>query len=647
MEFRDDINALRAIAVLGVVLFHFDITGLPGGFTGVDVFFVISGYLMTRIITEGLHKGTFQLSAFYVARAKRISPALLALLLSLISAGFFFLTASDYEKLADHAAYAAIFYSNVKFWRESGYFDSDAVDKWLLHTWSLSVEWQFYIALPIFFLLIHRFARHSLSLHAALLGSLFVSLGYSIWLTGNDATAAFYGLPARAWQMLAGGAIYLAGERWSPDKPLRKLMAMIGLAGIFLSFIAIDESDAWPGLYALLPTACTALVIQARHSFRYPGDSILQWIGSRSYSIYLWHWPIVAAIHHAALQDHWQATAIGLAASLALGHISFVLIEQPSKTALSAMPKARASMILVACTLLVFLAATAIKEKNGLPARLPEHVTALERESENTNPRRSECHGGSKNTTPECIYGGNNIKAVILGDSHASATVTALAAALDSPTEGVLSFTHTGCPTILGAKRIEAGHGCHDFNQEASDRIQSLAGDIPVVIINRMSEHVFGSATTPHEQPVIMFDKRAKSVTDDFLAEVERRTIETYCTLARSREVYVMRPFPEMPSHIPQAMSRNALLGVHTRTSIGLDEYHQRHGFVWRVQDTAAQKCGIHILDPLPYLCKNGICRGDKDGMPLYSDDNHLSERGNRLLIPLFKTVLTHAQASK
>ena len=208
MYFRKDINGLRAIAVIGVMLFHFNASWMPGGFAGVDVFFVISGFLMTGIIFRGIEQENFSILKFYVARANRIIPALAVLCSVLLLFGWFYLTPLDYKNLGKHVGSSMGFLSNFIYWRESGYFDAASQEKWLLHTWSLSVEWQFYIIYPLVLVALRNFmslkAMKVAVLHGTVLGFIFCVIATFKW-----PDSAYYLLPARAWEMMIGGVAYL------------------------------------------------------------------------------------------------------------------------------------------------------------------------------------------------------------------------------------------------------------------------------------------------------------------------------------------------------------------------------------------------------------------------------------------------------
>ena len=207
IDFRPDINGLRTWAVLAVVLYHFKVPGFGGGFVGVDVFFVISGFLMTSIIVRGLERDRFSVISFYMARARRILPALLVLCAVLLALGWFLLLPPDYKMLGTHSVTAVSFWSNLRFWQEAGYFDTSSHEKWLLHTWSLSVEWQFYLVLPLLLWGMWRIKPGRAAQIGLTSVVLVTSLLACIWLTPADPTQAFFGLHTRAWEMLAGGLL--------------------------------------------------------------------------------------------------------------------------------------------------------------------------------------------------------------------------------------------------------------------------------------------------------------------------------------------------------------------------------------------------------------------------------------------------------
>lgn len=324
MKFREDINGLRAIAVIAVVLFHFNDQWLPGGFIGVDIFFVISGFLMTRIIFTGLEQGSFSTFRFYQARAKRIIPPLVILCLILLVFGWFYLMPKDYQTLSKHALSSIFFISNFIYWGELGYFEAASHEKWLLHTWSLSAEWQFYLLYPLFLLTLNKLFELR---RIRTILFLFTILGfiYCVLITIKWPDAAYFLLPTRAWEMMIGGVAFLY-----PFCLKRKSKALFEFAGVLfiaLSVFLINQDSLWPGYMSLCPIIGTFFIIQAqRKDSVITGNMVFQKIGFWSYSIYLWHWPIVVYLYVNGF-DSVQSKVLGITLSVFLGWLSFTTIE--------------------------------------------------------------------------------------------------------------------------------------------------------------------------------------------------------------------------------------------------------------------------------------------------------------------------------
>lgn len=322
MNFRYDINGLRAIAVIAVVLFHFNPAWVPGGFAGVDVFFVISGFLMTGIIFRGLENDSFNLFKFYVARANRIIPALAVLCLVLLVFGWLYLPPLDYSALSKHVASSMGFLSNVIYWRESGYFDAASHEKWLLHTWSLSVEWQFYILYPIVLAALKRFLSLENLKRLIIVGTV-LGFGLSVVATMKFANAAYYLIPTRAWEMMMGGVAFL--YPWNLSESKKKVAALAGLALVLGSYAFVSSDVPWPGYFSLLPVLGAYLMIVSNQQSSFiTNNTLFQCLGRWSYSIYLWHWPIVVYGYYFDVQG-W--TLYGLPLSIILGFVSFNFIE--------------------------------------------------------------------------------------------------------------------------------------------------------------------------------------------------------------------------------------------------------------------------------------------------------------------------------
>lgn len=324
MLFRKDINGLRAIAVIAVVLFHFNAYWIPGGFTGVDVFFVISGFLMTGIIFRGLEQENFSILKFYVARANRIIPALAVLCLVLVVFGWFYIAPFGYKILGKHVGISMSFISNVIYWTESGYFDTDSRTKWLLHTWSLSVEWQYYIIYPLVIVTMRKFMSVKTIKATVLLGTV-LGVIFCVIATYKWSSAAYYLLPTRAWEMMIGGVAYL--YPLTLQKKEKKLLEWTGLILIVSSYFLISKESLWPGYLAIFPVLGSFLIIQAqRNDSLITNNVVFQKLGAWSYSIYLWHWPLVVAIYYFSLNKN--LIYLGLVLSVLLGFLSNKYIEK-------------------------------------------------------------------------------------------------------------------------------------------------------------------------------------------------------------------------------------------------------------------------------------------------------------------------------
>ncbi|MEX0740627.1 MAG: acyltransferase family protein [Pseudohongiella sp.] len=638
--FRYDINALRALAVMLVLLFHFRVPGFGGGFVGVDVFFVVSGYLMTAMIVTRLQAQTFQLGRFYLARAGRIVPALAALIGTLLALGWWLLPQSDYHELADNSVYALIFIANIRFQRDAGYFAPASHDNWLLHTWSLGVEAQFYLLLPLFILLIWRIRPGQRQLLIFIVVVLLMSLARSVWLAYNSPDSAFFLLQSRAWQLLTGAAAFLLSQhrlvRQGPQ--FARLLSASGLLLILGTALTVNASTRWPGLLAIVPVAGTALILMTARQSAWMRLAPVHYLGLSSYSIYLWHWPVFVALAFLGMTDNALAIIAGMTLAIALGLLSWRVIENPTRR--SRKPGTALTLI-IAVTL---VPAIWIDQLKGVPGRLSPAVEHAEAEARNFDDRRGECLARNGFDFPWCQYGGPDIQAIVVGDSHASTVFTAAALAVEqgttNPGAGIRASSHNGCATLLDGNSIDNADGCRAFNRFLREQIQTMPAAIPLIIVNRSSIYHLGSAVPASDdfrRPLIFYQRRQSRPSAQLTQQYREDLIATACHFAEQRPVYLLRPIPEMPVDVPRSMARRHLLNRAGEVRLSRAAYDQRHAAVWQAQDQAAQHCGVRILDPTQALCDEEYCYGSEDGRPLYYDEDHLSEYGNKKLVPLFK----------
>ncbi|MDE1151579.1 MAG: acyltransferase family protein [Micavibrio sp.] len=638
MKFRDDINGLRGIAVAGVVLYHFNVAGFAGGYAGVDVFFVISGFLMTGIILGQLEAQRFSLANFYLNRAKRIIPALAALCLALMVAGYFWLIPSDLQNLGKHAAAAITFISNFIFKGEQGYFDAPMRDTWLLHTWSLSTEWQFYLLYPLALMAWAKYTRlsrkHLLCLMAALAAATFA---LSVYATPAKANMAFYLLPARVWEFVAGGALCLL------PAPRRRaaVFEIAGLLLILLSFFTLQDSTPWPGYMAALPVLGAAMVIYAaRPQSRVTGNAPLQLLGKTSYSIYLWHWPVFVGMNYFGIAEGAWFTVTGILASLALGGISYAVIETPAREKMPkvSLPRAFAGFaVLLAVIGGMGLGLAAAK---GLPARVSARINAIDQASSDKYQLEKDCHFSQDSvTTRHCTVGkGNDVQFALWGDSHAGAISSAVAAAAQGKGLLYLSF----CPTMFGVETsaVKKAH-CAKFNDMIFNDIKQLPKNIPLIIINRYSNYLQNRDKDPQKNHDLFYaGKPAPANANDAAAQYRSTLTKTLCTIAADRKLYVVKPIPEMEQDVPKTLARRLMAhGTANDMSVDMPQYESRNRDALAALDAAQKGCGVTLLDPAPALCTHGKCAGSDNLKPLYFDSNHLNEWGNKRLVPMLAPV--------
>jgi peptidoglycan/LPS O-acetylase OafA/YrhL len=383
-DFRPDINGLRALAVLAVLAFHAGLP-VPGGFAGVDIFFVISGFLISRIILSERAAGAFSLLSFYGKRVKRILPALLLVLFSGWAASYFLLDPTEFRRYGGHMEASSYFSVNLWLYRNAGapgaYFLPNARYFPLLHLWSLSIEEQFYLVWPALMLGLFKARRF---LAPAVVVIFLVSLVFCIIMTVIDTTAAFYFLSTRAWELALGAMLALREVFWQPDRPSPRAANLGAGLGLFMMLFSVfwllNEAAPWPGFLALVPTVGCALVIAspgARISQILFGNRVAQFFGLISYPLYLWHWPLLSFAHN-QIGDHLPASLtaglLGLSVLLAYGTWRFV--EGPVAAAYSRRPLAVAAPLLAGLALAGLLGSVT-RSTNGFPHRFPDPVLTV------------------------------------------------------------------------------------------------------------------------------------------------------------------------------------------------------------------------------------------------------------------------------
>ena len=456
-RYRPDIDGLRAIAILSVLGFHAFPSVLPGGFVGVDVFFVISGYLITGLLLDDLAIGRFSLVDFYKRRIRRIFPALLVVLIACLAYGWVEMRTVVYAQLGKHVAAGAGFVANLLLWSEAGYFDNVSASKPLLHLWSLGIEEQYYLVWPLLLWLAWRLPRGPQIAIGLVLAA---SLALCLYLSRGNAVAAFYSPFSRFWELAAGAMLAIRAHRMtgavSPRAiPLENAASMAGLALIVAAAACIDQNQPYPGWRALLPVAGSALLVASGPS-GFVNRALLsrKWmvgIGLVSYPLYLWHWPILVFQNFGHNGDvSWLQRLAGLALAFVLAIATFFFIEKPIRFGMSAR---RSAPVLLAAMLAIALCATAIARFDGFPShfRGPVAPYGAYRFDYHADARSPQCWlssgSGADAYAPECIDpdNGQHLPLVLLwGDSHAARLYPGLRKIAEGRFR-IAQFTRSGC----------------------------------------------------------------------------------------------------------------------------------------------------------------------------------------------------------
>lgn len=634
-SYRPDIDGLRTLAVLPVVLFHAGIPFVTGGFVGVDVFFVISGFLITGIIARELDEDRFSILEFYRRRARRIFPALTLVGLTTLLIGYVVLTPEEFISLGNSAASIAAFSSNFYFWKSVSYFDPGIQP--LLHTWSLAVEEQYYLFFPLLLLVLHK--RQSWI--AAGLWTVFIgSLALSVALVATKPSAAFYLLPSRAWELMLGGLLAMGqfGEPSSVHKG--KAASLAGYALIVVPIFAYTPSTAFPGLAALPPALGAALLI-------WGGGWGLsaRWMvttGLLSYSLYLWHLPIIDFAKY--LTDSPLSAVGGMVAStvsLALAAVTYRYVETPFRVGRNkrrlAMQAAFGMPMLAALALVVVFNA-------GIPSRLSplqSRQLAVMNDDVRHPSRCMTIDTGFVDPAKPCQFG-ESPSVLLWGDSHSMVTATSMQAA------GVpfLFAADANCPIGLGlsidASRAGALAGlasirrCGDYNAKMLDR--ALRPDVRIVVLSsRWTNWRIGEPENASESPVDLrlVDARGTAIS---LADNRPKFEQAFTALldrliAAGKQVVIVGPVPEPPFNVPHRLFVHGFGLAPPPTPA---EYVRRHSVVLAFLEGIEGRKGVSMIWPAKQLCRSGVCPTTADRMPLYFDHNHLTVDASRSLAPLY-----------
>lgn len=640
IKYRPDVDGLRAVAVVSVVANHFLIPGFHGGFVGVDIFFVISGYLITRIIIAELSSGGFSLARFYDRRARRILPALFLMMLASLIAGALLLYPDDWVFLAKSSLWTMAFASNLFFARNLGSYFSSAADlQPLLHTWSLAVEEQFYVIFPLLLIVTWRFGKRPVIIIVACISA--VSLAAAILTTAASPIAAFYLPFSRVWEL--GMGVLLALGALSVKRVsigVQEASAAAGLLLIGLSILLVDKNTAFPGWWTLAPCAGAAALIwtseyRTTNIGRLLSARLVVYIGRISYSLYLWHWPVRAfALHwNDGPLNPWQSAA-AIVLSFLLAAISFTFVETPFRRGAGLkgfriFAATGATAIVMTCLALPVIAFHGVPQRGGVA---PEWVALMQ--SESAAFQKSECLGRSE-TVPaitRCAFGTVPYSVVLWGDSHAAHLAPVMDRLGAKHPIGWRQITKAGCPPILEVRITPASEmtvGCEQFNAAAIAEIESASSVKIVVLAAMWAPYLTGQSVLTTDQ-----GSGASALSAGIMAIKDRLG-------AKGIDVLVVGNAPHPDLDAVECVARASFLRLQADHCFAADTE----------KIAAAERAVVAAIGPdyfalWPWFCSAESCNFRLPGGSVFMDASHFSAAGLRVFEGKLVAAILNAMRS-
>lgn len=643
VAYRHELDGVRAIAVLAVVLFHVGYPDMSGGFVGVDVFFVLSGYLICGQTYLRLQAGNYSATEFFARRIRRLSSAYFAcFLVTALLANAFFLR-SEMQAVADGFLGSITFTNNWNLMSSTGYFSGPAHENPFLHTWSLSIEEQFYIALPMLIVLTRRSPR----VFARLLAVLFaLSLGLTLFSGDaiHDREARFFSSFFRVWELAAGGLAFLAlHHRLLPERV--PLAPLAGLALVLAPVYLLDASWLYPGWGTVPPVLGTLILI----AFARPGHSRtarflasrpMAYVGRISYGTYLWHWPLIVGVLYYGAHMSDELRALLLLISLGLGALSYHLVEMPVRRIPAARRKRRLYLLFaVQFAVLLAVAAWLLGQPGRADPGEDARLEALKAEVMNVHPDWDACWG---NTAPEtfCRLGvaaapGEAPDFFVWGDSMANSAFAAFDAyGQEHGESGFLAAAPACAPLLEAGFRVD----CIEYNRRILAYLDS-APPMDVFLMARWSFYSEGYGNigdTPGQKPLLRADG---SRPEDGFALFAGALDTTIARLTGRHRVIVINHIPDFPASVPKSMLRALRFGTEP-LRVGRAAFERRSGRAAAAVRRAAEAQGALHVAPYEWFCDAAVCNYQIDGVPLFIDNVHLGPLGNEMLRQAIDEVL-------
>lgn len=658
MDYRREIDGLRALAVLSVILHHAGLETFSGGFVGVDVFFVISGYLITTIILAELERGTFSIANFYERRARRILPALFLVMLACIPFAWLWLLPRDMKDFSQSLVAVSLFASNILFWRESGYFDTAAELKPLLHTWSLALEEQYYVLFPWFLIFFWKLGKRWI---LVTLGVVFVaSLAVAQWGAYAKPAAAFYLLPTRGWELLIGAfaSLYLSkANRKDFGKANGEVGGWLGVALILYAVFAYSKATPFPGFYALVPTVGTVLVIlfatQQTTVGKFVGNKVFVGVGLISYSAYLWHQPLFAFARQRSLTQPSHAVFLLLSVlAIVLGYFSWKFVEAPFRSKF----RFKRSLISTLAVLLssVFILFGLYGHKNdGFQSRIDSSILSNAPDIAVFEDQVGECWQiveGTPNVSSSCVLGEKNGPIVfgLLGDSHAGSLLHVLSHETSKLGLQGRNFSYRSCPPLRRAKPVKQDRGevaCYELRKDFFRVVDTSPSALPdVLIVNArwsllMEKERFNNGEGGIESGnswVWDLPQAGVNYSDVMGSEI----IESIQMILKAGKIVILiYPVPEMGWDVSRVLSRHLLFNSSVSqdvASVSYNRFLERNKRSIAALDAIEGSENLIRIRPEEVLCDTFVkdrCVAHLNGQALYFDSNHLSNKGAELVL--------------
>jgi peptidoglycan/LPS O-acetylase OafA/YrhL len=648
VTYRPDIDGLRAVAIVPVVLYHAGFRLWGGGFVGVDVFFVISGYLIASLILAEIHSGTFTLRNFYVRRIRRIFPALFTMMAGSAAIGVLLLTPRDFQRLGESIAATTLFSSNALFWSQSGYFAAPSEEWPLLHTWSLGVEEQFYLAFPVLLLLVYRFFPGRLIWIT--LAFCLLSLGLNVLTVKAHPNFAFYLAPPRVWELLVGVLLALGVAAPSSSNRWSEAAGFAGAGLIGCAVFGFSQNTKFPGFAALVPALGSALIIWAGIGgkgtvARLLSHRAMVLVGKISYSLYLWHFPLLAFAAYAVTGG---ASPLGrlsiLAVSVVIASASWLYVEQPVRQGRGVFGQGAAVFTVAAAAIALFggLGLTSFLA-HGFPGRISEPGLQIAAAADEINADRAACLYWNPTDVARrqrCTFGVASMPSefALWGDSHAESLRAAFDTAAKKAGRAGGFFGTGGCIPELGIERDN--FGCDRVNESIVAHLVSLPSIHTVILAGRWVLWAEGSFYKDEGGKSVSLISRAGKPMEShaaFAAGVEAAVVKL---LAAGKKIWLVGPIPEVGYNVPRDVYVN-WLGLPQTVDIrpSIEEFNNRQRFVFTFFASLARQYPVQTVWPHQYLCDARFCAVQKNEKPLYVDDQHLARSAAIAMAAIFDPI--------